>query len=353
MLKENFEALMQSIYCGDLDGVRRAVEGGADVNDVALAIIQKKPVCSTPLALAVRRGYIEITKYLISAGADVNFKDLEEESILGWLIGFPFDSCPPESALEIADILIKSGADVNSVSESQMTPLLYAIGRGNEKMEELLRRHGARMNIDDIIRNEKALMPAILEYDLAPLLFFILSLREDVLIMSREMALLLTRAASAGAADICNFLLEMNVPSDVCDESGSTPLSYAALNGMEQTARRLLKEGADINSVDHNKMTPLHCAAAGRSPALVKFLCQSGADVNAENAEGWTPLHIAVFVDDAESTGVLIQNHADLNALEKEGRTPLMIAYENNHEACIELLSKAEDALKDSNAAGK
>lgn len=75
------------------------------------------------------------------------------------------------------------------------------------------------------------------------------------------MRLLLNRGANVDAKD---------------NDSGRTPLSYAAANGREAVVRLLLDRGADIEAKANSGRTPLSYATKNRHEAVVKLLESHG-----------------------------------------------------------------------------
>lgn len=99
----------------------------------------------------------------------------------------------------------------------------------------------------------------------------------------------------------------------------STPLHWAAENGLIGIAEGLLENGALIDAVDQFGRTPLHRAA--RHPAMVAFLIRRGANVNVADVFGRTPLHEALPY--TESVVLLIDSGANVFAEDFMGKTPL------------------------------
>jgi ankyrin repeat protein len=60
-------------------------------------------------------------------------------------------------------------------------------------------------------------------------------------------------------------------------------------------AKVLLIHGADINIADNTGGTPLHFAASSGSTKVVKLLLSNGANVNAKDNGGCTPLDVATI----------------------------------------------------------
>ncbi|KAF5293373.1 hypothetical protein FQA39_LY02858 [Lamprigera yunnana] len=103
---------------------------------------------------AVRKGYLEIVKALLSAGADANFSIGRESDTLLHIT----------HSVEITKELLLGGAKVNVTNKYGITPLRSAIelGKNLELVGELL-KHGADVNRTDI-RGETPLSRAVKRY---------------------------------------------------------------------------------------------------------------------------------------------------------------------------------------------
>jgi hypothetical protein len=83
-----------------------------------------------------------------------------------------------------------------------------------------------------------------------------------------------------------------DVEVDSKDNSGRTPLTWAARNGHETVVKLLLaKNGVDPDSKDNSGRTPLTWAARNGHEAVVKlFLAKDGVDPDSKDKFGQTPL---------------------------------------------------------------
>jgi ankyrin repeat protein len=99
----------------------------------------------------------------------------------------------------------------------------------------------------------------------------------------------------------------------------STPLHWAAEEGLLTIAQGLLDNGALVDAVDQFGRTPLHKAV--RHEAMVEFLLAAGADPNVQDQFGATPLHLALSYP--ESVRLLLAAGASIAVEDYLGRTPL------------------------------
>ena len=88
----------------------------------------------TPLHWVAHYNQLELAKLLISSGAEVNAKNNDGRTPLHWA------AC--NNSLTVAQLLISSGAEVNVKDDEGDTPLRWAASRGHQKMQELLISHG-------------------------------------------------------------------------------------------------------------------------------------------------------------------------------------------------------------------
>lgn len=100
------EKLVEYVEEGNIEGVKHALEMGADVN-------AKDMWGGTALILSAFFGYKSIVKLLIDAGADVDAQDNNGQTALMAAALFGYES--------IAELLIKNGADVNVKDKDGMT----------------------------------------------------------------------------------------------------------------------------------------------------------------------------------------------------------------------------------------
>lgn len=86
-------------------------------------------LCS-PLHFAAQKGHIEIVKYLIKSGAQIEFKNLTGTTPLHW--------AAQNGHLEIVKILISHGADPNSKNKKSKRPINCAQQYSHREVVEYL-----------------------------------------------------------------------------------------------------------------------------------------------------------------------------------------------------------------------
>ncbi len=104
----------------------------------------------TPLGLACYFGQLEVARYLILKGADVN-----QPSNNGFHV-FPIHSAAAGNYNSIVRTLIENGANVNVKQQAGVTPLHTAAQNGNLELLILLLENGAETNV----RMEGGKLPA-------------------------------------------------------------------------------------------------------------------------------------------------------------------------------------------------
>jgi ankyrin repeat protein len=132
LLKLNLQKL------DDLDMIKYLIEAGASVN-------YKDRNGITVLDMACAHGNVELVKHLIVKGADVNSLDHEDRTALmaAACNGFP----------EIIDILIQNGADINTQNDDERTALHDAVTNRRADCVKKLLELGADVTITDDVGN--------------------------------------------------------------------------------------------------------------------------------------------------------------------------------------------------------
>ena len=159
-------------------------------------------------------------------------------------------------------------------------------------------------------------------------------------------------AAVRGNTEILKVLIKLGAKINAQDDSGKTPLHWAALYAQGSVVTELLSQGAIPNIQDNEGRTPLHCAAradisnpmggqnviginpfallsmSGRFAAIVDSLLKKNADPNIADNNGNTPVHLAAQ-QEAEIVGSLLAKGGDTTIKNKAGKTPKDIARGN------------------------
>lgn len=222
----------------------------------------------TPLHVAVRQREmdVELIKMLVENGADVNAKDCEGYTPLGYVLSRTY--CLVEDGwrsvnwektwkekFEITKLMLRKGAhiDVNIKSEwgGRVHSFCYI---------EEMKRFGCNVNeIFEIVINSE----------------------ESV---SLDFA---HSVVKYGNESVIRSMLKKNIEADIgC-------LGIAVRTGDKDKVKLLLEHGVSVNATDAQGRTALHIAASHRDKDMVEFLLSVGANKSIKDCEGRTPLHVA------------------------------------------------------------
>ena len=106
--------------------------------------------------------------------------------------------------------------------------------------------------------------------------------------------------------------------------NGESPIFEAIRRGDARAVSTLIAQGADIQAPDDTGATPLMYAALYAGPDVLVALLDDGAPVNTGNKYGATPLMWAA--GHAENVQLLVRRGADVNAKASDGVTALVAA---------------------------
>jgi ankyrin repeat protein len=98
---------------------------------------------ATPLHLAVLNGRLEVVKYLINLGADVNAKTAKDKTPLHMAAS---NTGPQFPGKQMAEALIAAGAKIDLPAEDGLTALHYAAQNNAVEVADLLIQKGADVN---------------------------------------------------------------------------------------------------------------------------------------------------------------------------------------------------------------
>ncbi|KAL8104599.1 hypothetical protein AgCh_028717 [Apium graveolens] len=141
------------------------------------------------LHVATSSGHTQVVKILSAVDPLVSGINSADEE--GWV---PLHSAASSGNVEIVELLLNRGADVNLKNNGGRTALHYAASKGWLKIAQILISHDAKLNVKDKV-------------GCTPL----------------------HRAASTGNAELCEFLIEEGAEVDAEDRAGQTALMTAVI----------------------------------------------------------------------------------------------------------------------------
>ena len=383
--------LHYSLRYGNTDIVQNLLQRGSNVNCFALDLkeeIRVRSQLTSALFIAISQKNYNIVKALIEHGADVNLRDeygtsalhyatenswtegiglllenrAEPNVIGGFHKGTAIHIVAKRNLLDVLKMLVKYGADVNAIDHSGSTALHYAARIGavetvkfllqnsanvkaftdstwstplhlaaivnSPSTLRLLIEHGADLDAADG-RNKTALDLAA-QFGLEENTRLLLKSKCEKADESRTRwpsSFALHFAARHSSFNILKMLIRQGYSVNAVDESGKTPLHYAAEFGCEANVCILLAHGGDVNGVTMcSRSTPLHLSARRNCPKALRLLIDSGANVMAIDGEGNTPLHCAADTGSVVSVRVLMSSGGGNNKRNNYGLTPLDLA---------------------------
>ncbi|KAJ7759531.1 ankyrin repeat-containing domain protein [Mycena metata] len=248
------------------------------------------------LFVASQNGHLDVVKFLIEHGADVNAEN--EDGCTSLYLA------SRNGRLEVVKFLIEHGANINASDNDGYTSLSIASANGHLDVVKFLIEHGADINAKD----------------------------QDGHLTS------LYVASANGHLDVVKFLIEHGANIGASNKDGWTSLYLASTYGRLKVVKFLIEHGADINASDKGGYTSLYVASANGHLEVVKFLIEHGADINAKTWDGYTSLAIASLNGHLDVVKFLIEHGADVNAKDKDGHTSLYIASQRGHRDIVKFL---------------
>jgi len=160
-------------------------------------------------------------------------------------------------------------------------------------------------------------------------------------------------AVIKGDTQAVQSLIDANVPINVTDDQGRTPLLLAIGENHPHVARVLLDAGADHSIVDQFHRTPLSIAAAWGHLDSLNMLIQAGAALNAVNNYNQTALFLACHNRQIAAAETLLAARADPDVCIPTVGTALSAASLRGHIDTMNMLLDAKADVGVTNNRGR
>jgi ankyrin repeat protein len=293
------------------------------------------------LVEAVKKHDIAAARSLLNQRVDPNSAQPDGATALHW--------AAYHDATDLADLLIRAGANVNTRNDLGATPLTLACVNGSEGMVEKLLTAGADPNTA-LPTGETALMTCARTGNVNAVKT-LLTHRAAVNAKDRTRGqTALMWAAAARHTGVVELLIEFGAdvhgrtevtkglvytgmryitsPPPVSsgtvveiNQGGFTPLLFVAQKGDVATAKVLMAAGANVNDTAPAGTSALVLAVHSDNESVAEYLLDQGADPDAAGA-GYTALHAAVLRGNLHLVKTLLARGANPNARLEKG-TPV------------------------------
>jgi ankyrin repeat protein len=362
-------ALQLAVYLGIETIVTVLLEQGANVNIVAGKY-------GTAVQAAAAGGHETIVKQLISAGANVHsqggrpynwegretkskwqrkgsiasteeYKRLTEVFYVmdtieprreqSGVYGTALQAAAVSGNVNIVEMLVEAGADINDIDQLGLRPLHHAAFHGHKAVVDFLLTKGASGGALDYKGRSPMLLAASRGHTETFACLF-KSSTESSPSPTFIWQQLLHTASRYGHIGIIEPLIARRSNPEQPDARGQTPLLIASSNGRCSAVRFLIKKGSDINHRDLKQRSALYLAAASGHDDVVRLLLTYKTDSLALDIEGRSALHSAALGGHTKVVYLLAEQKDLLDLEDKKRLTALYLAVQSKSRESVAIL---------------
>jgi ankyrin repeat protein len=327
--------LVYAAYLGNIDIVKYLVRHGANVNPDHMW---------TPLMYAAKHGDYDMVKYLVDNGANVN---ANATYYGGTVLQMALESKQEHAVIHnMVKYLVDKGVNMNAAGD-RVPPWMYAIKFGSIDILKFLVDNGANVKVANVNAAYFCSTFAVVHSnDNLEMIKYLVSIGAAFNIKRA-----LTCAASYGYLKLIKYLVNMeneilNRPTEIPiyddddseieyrrDEYACTYGEYALLTaaekGHQDVVEYLIGQSVNINARDYDGMTSLSLAVIERHRGIAEYLLNKGA-LQVSDTVLETPLVYAIMSKNLDMVQLLIENGAEMNHCTVKGYTIYVLALNNS-----------------------
>ncbi|XP_033631150.1 transient receptor potential cation channel subfamily A member 1-like [Asterias rubens] len=295
----------------------------------------------TPLHMVALNGNVEALRLLITYGAKIDVKDINNIS--------PIMLSVSSGHLDMTETILKTASsqdlstnDILEDTDNEGNSLLHAAAKnGHAKLVEFLLRNGASVDVQKNSGQTPLHLAAVMGFvDMAAMM---IEYEATIEYQDDELMTPLHKASMFNRLPMVKLLLENGAKINAVGKDGFTPLLLACWKGHADVVRELVAQKADITIKDHQLKTCLHwCVEMGHCE-LVDIIIESetGSELmEHQDKLDHSPMHYSAEIGNKQLMEMLISKGAKGGTRNVDEKTPLHIAAQFGHLSCVETFLK-------------
>ena len=282
----------------------------------------------TALMIAIKNGYSDSAKFLVSNRRVVNAINLRDKlgnSALLLAVKYELDSLVP--------LLIQVGSDITVKDLKNRDSYQIAEDKGKSEIKQHLLEAGYKKS------SRQKIKPFVVQDDPTSV--------DEKNPYANWSALML--ASWRGDIQAVGDLVRTTENINRVDESGYSALSRASWKGSSKIVKLLLDNGADVGFRLADGSTALHLACANGHFEVVKMLIENNVNINLQRKDGKTALMLAATLPAEEPKSkiaqYLISKSGNASLQDEHGKTALMYAVKAGNIMVVEHLLSARKTM--------
>ncbi|KAH8288958.1 hypothetical protein KR044_003172, partial [Drosophila immigrans] len=289
---------------------------------------------NSPLSLCLALNQMQLAQILIAGGADVNARNGRELTLL--------HQCILNGDDEKAIFLIEQGAEINALTGEHKSSLQLSIACHSPKVVDALCRKGVDLGVFDTKGDSPLWTSLELGYEDVAQILIRHGIDTDCWIQGPEgcQQTLLHRAIDEKKEFIAMFLVQNQCDLDTPRQRGpngegsdeirdkASPLHLCCQWGLTKVVQALIDHGANVNALDVNNKSPVHIAIKNQHEDIINILlCHPGIDLKLRDKSGLTPFATSLAIRNHKAAQRILErlpNAAEI--MDQRGRNFLHIA---------------------------
>jgi len=296
------------------------------------------PRGSSLLHWAIMGGQTRLIRQLVANGADVNPQ-------LRGGIGPPLTVAIRSRRLDVVRFLLDAGANMNIPLQTSQPPLCEAIQTGNLDMIKLLLQRGADVNVRQLDMHGRGPLMQALQTKNRVVAHLLIDKGADVRMVPGALrgGSRLAIAVGLGDIELVKKMLAKGAkvktpPPGPHGLALGSPMAAAVRTGNRQMLELLIKHGGDLHEQLPRGMSLLQMASEIGNKNMVAFLLGKDMDPNVSGRAGLTAMHAAAAMGHVEVLKALLASEAAIDPIARNGSTPLGSAVSAGKMEAIEFL---------------